>query len=337
MGVLEERLLELEKRVQVLEMKLGMSLERDTQQTNPTDNMQPELMTSVTPEVKLNAYLKQIIPTQQLVSTKPIETNEQQAINPKPNKAANKIDEAVIGKYIIGALASLLVFVAAISLIALVWDQMSPEGKLSLLVFIGLALTTLGYIRVKKHKNPITSILLGTGSGLLFISILAANMAFDLISSTAAFLLAGVWVLFFIVSYKYTQTFFTTIIAYIGSFVAILLGLSLVSGNADFLIVLLFAIVMGLALIWTAQRWLSSGKQLLCTVLTFINIICILFFGSTQNTIDLSNWAFYLTLLMVLIYGLINRIYALLEALNIRGLHLFLGAFVAIITIVGLG
>ena len=108
-------------------------------------------------------------------------------------KVRSKLNEALVGRYLIGALASLLVFVGAVSLVALFWGSLTPLIKLGMLVSVGVILTAAGLVRIKKYNNPITSIILGTGSGLLFISILAANLAFALISSATAYLLAGIW------------------------------------------------------------------------------------------------------------------------------------------------
>ncbi|MDF2822577.1 MAG: hypothetical protein K0R15_3025 [Clostridiales bacterium] len=115
MGTIEERVQVLENRVRELEYRLGLHYQAPQQDMRPPvieyyNNQQPQ----------------------------PTHTESPQAYR--------KFGEAVVGKYIIGALASLLIFVAAISLISLVWNKMSPELKLSLLVAIGLILTTIGTV-----------------------------------------------------------------------------------------------------------------------------------------------------------------------------------------------
>lgn len=355
METIEERVLALEKRMNILEM---MSYNAQTNQSSSAQQKQTDRATAMqNEENQMNQPNNAQSNNTQSNNTQPNNTQSsntqsklpdmlsslrnkevsvQQTINNIPKNTNSKIDEAVFGKYIIGALASLLIFVAAISLIALVWDRLSSETKLSLIVLVGFILTSIGFIRVKKHKNPITSIILGTGSGLLFISILAANMAFALITSTTAFLLAGIWALFFIISYKYTQTFFTTVIAYIGSFIAIILGLTLVESSIDYIVVIIFTISIGAAILVTGYKWLNDTKQLICTLLTLINVSCVLIVGLLYNINILTNWVYYFAVLMLLLHGLTNRVFYLFDKLKLIIWHLFIGAFVALLTMIGL-
>ncbi len=316
MRTIEERVEELEKRVQLLEMK-----------GEEPNYVQPKQPQPIQLEPKQVSAIK-VTPRQTVPYQAPPIT--------QPTKLSSKLDEGVVGKYIVGGLASLLVFVGAISLVALVWDKMSPEIKLALLVLVGLTLTVTGFMRIKNHKNPITSILLGTGSGLLFISILAANMAFDLISSSTAFILAGIWAIFFILSYKITQTFFTTVIAYIGSFIALLLGLSLAVSDMDYIIVIVFTISIGSALLISGYQWLSKGKQLICTLLTLLSVLSILLAGMDAYYDFLTKWVYEFAILLILMYGLANRIYKLMNDLKIIIWQLFLGILLAFITLIGL-
>lgn len=338
MGSLEERIVALEKRINILEMMVGIPFEVETQQINKAQQKSPD---------PVSVIIHQDQQDQQPSSTQPIQIDTlskvqyigaqpQQQGHAKPKQASSKLNEAAFGKYIVGALASILVFVAAISLIALVWDTMSSEAKLSLIILSGIVLTVVGFARVKNHKNPITSILLGTGSGLLFISILAANMAFDLISSNAAFVLAGLWALFFILSYKFTQTFFTTIIAYIGSFIATLLGLTLIRGNSDFIVIVVFTVCIGIAMLVSGYRWLEDSKQFMCTLLILVSMLSILIWGISEHKNLISNWGYYFVVLVLLIHGLLNRILNFMDDLRTQISHIIIGSFVALITLLGL-
>lgn len=326
---MEERIVDLERRINALEMMVGVP--DKASDTTTTDTELEKVYAKPTANIEQGQDVTQSTPYRG-----PIKANVRQMTNTVPKQGSSKLNEAAFGKYIIGALASLLVFVAAISLIALVWDTMSGQVKLLLLVLIGLVLTIIGFMRVKKHKNAITAIILGTGSGLLFISILAAHMAFNLISSTSAFMLAGIWALFFILSYKYTQTFFTTIISYIGSFIAMVMGLTLVKGNIDYIVVVVFTVSVGLAMLVSGYKWLKPTKQLIATLLTLVSIMSILVYGSVDINYILTNWVYYFAVLILLMYGLVNRIYYLLEKLNVKVVHVFIGALAAILTIIGL-
>ncbi|MDF3002134.1 MAG: hypothetical protein K0Q48_2253, partial [Bacillota bacterium] len=211
---------------------------------------------------------------------KPSHQNQQPASGQDAVKnVRSKLNEALVGRYLIGGLASLLVFVGAVSLVALFWGQLTPQMKLSMLVSVGVILTAGGLVRINKHNNPITSIILGTGSGLLFISILAANLAFALISSATAYLLAGIWSVSFMVIYGYTKTFFTTLIAYIGSYIAMGMGIYMAKSSADLFVVIIFTLAVILVLLGSAKRWLDIGKQLICTALSWFSISSLIYGG----------------------------------------------------------
>ena len=224
------------------------------------------------------------------------------------NKGKRKLNEVRVGRYLEGALASLLVFAGAVSLIALFWGDLTPQLKLSLLVSAGVILTAVGLIRIKSHKNAITSIILGTGSGLLFISILAANLAFSLISSTTAYLLAGIWSVAFLVVYGYTRTFFTTLIAYLGSYIAMGMGLFMAKSVTDIFVVIVFTLAVILVMIGSGMKWFDVRKQLLCTGLSWASIGTLIY-GSMnlELFVDSGKIGLVVGLLVLLLYAAWNR------------------------------
>lgn len=238
------------------------------------------------------------------------------------NIVAKKIDskkfkEVIVGKYFIGALASLLIFIAAISLINLVWDSLTPGMKLGILILSGTALTVLGFTLIRKKKNPISSIILGTGAGLLFISILSANMYFKFIESTTAIILVGIWSGFFILSYKYTQVFFTSIIAYIGSYIAIILGLGLIAKSIDYIVLSLFATGVSALMVVTSYKWTNYNRQTLSVILSILSYSTLLLWGMTgKKSLGMSflfYYRFLFTLILIVTYILLNYMYKLID------------------------
>jgi hypothetical protein len=351
-GSLEERVEELEKKVSALENLLSITSQGENKEwigellppktkLNSHQSVK-ELMANFSNQQQRQPQQQQHQPQQQRPQQQQQQQTQQQRpqqqLQPQQNnigKKNSKIREEIFGKYIIGALASLLIFVAAASFIALVWGRISSEIKLLFLVLASMILITIGFVRIKKHNNSITSILLGTGSGLLFISISAAYMAFDFIGSLTAFALAAGWAIFFILSYKYTQTFFTTIIAYIGSYLATFLGLTLVKSNMDYIVVIIFVISIASSMLISGYKWLNHKRQLLCTILTLFSIISIYVFGSFENAV-IPNWIPYFIILVILIHGLTNRIFYLVEKSKMLPAHLIVGICVELITFVGL-
>ncbi len=239
-----------------------------------------------------------IMPKEEVVESENIYTE-----NPK-----YQLKEALVGKYVVGALASLLVFIGAISLVVLLWDQITPAFKLTMLVLVSVAMTTTGYIRIMKKRDHINSIILGTGAGLLFITILSSHMYFGYISSNVAFLLAGLWSILFILAYKYTQTYFTTIIAYIGSYIATILGLSLVNGNIELNVIIAFVTSISLALLTSGYKWLGKKQQLINSVLSLVSYVTVIVWitGNISFEKGTNTDIIYLALLSLIIYVIKN-------------------------------
>lgn len=250
-------------------------------------------------------------------------------------KAKRKLNEALVGRYIIGALASLLVFVGAVSLVALFWKDLTPQMKLGILVTAGSVLTAVGLIRIKKFNNPITSIILGTGSGLLFISILAANLAFALISSTTAYLLAGIWTILFLLIYGYTRTFFTTLIAYIGSYIAMGMGLYMAASSTDLVVVIVFTIAVILVMLGSGKKWLDRGNQLICTALSWVSMISLLYGGIYSAAFfNSGNKGIIFGLLVLVLYAILNRFCYLNEKSGPRYITLIVAIITGLVTFV---
>lgn len=257
-------------------------------------------------------------------------------------ESGRKDKEALVGKYIIGALAAVLIFVAAISFIGLVWNRMTPEIKLLIISLAGIILTVLGFWRRRTRKNPITSIILGTGAGLLFIDILSANLVFHLIGNNMSILLAGLWAVFFILSSRYTELFFTTIIAYIGSYITLILGLVLMNSDAELLMLIVFVSGISAVMIFTALKK-KKAELLTGIILSFASYLTILgrcyLDGLFGGELLLKGYAaqiaviLILSLLMNLFYKEINStdatpvipVYLVVSAATTIGTILFIG------------
>lgn len=182
---------------------------------------------------------------------------------PRPVRSAfvsdeeKKDRESLVGKYLIGALASLLIFIGAASFVAIIWNRISPQMKLTIICTAGLLLTAVGLRISVKKPGVIPSILMGTGSGLVYIGILSASLAFHLVSDQASILLCGVWTLALMFSYRFTGLSFTVFIAYIGSYINLLFQLpgaaKADSGSGYLLLLFLVTAVSGMML-FTLRR-----------------------------------------------------------------------------------
>jgi len=188
------------------------------------------------------------------------------ATYPKPK---SKWTEAIIGKYLVGIIAALLVFAAAISFIILLWDGLMTDLAIFIIVLVaGLAILATGFIRLHKHKNAITSILIGTGAGLVFIALAAGHIAFQLINELTAIGLVLLWSAGLLLSFKYSRLFFTSIIAYTGGFIALMFFYTRVTASIDFITTLIFMfIILGVFLISTSL-WMDKLKQYIAGIMS---------------------------------------------------------------------
>ncbi len=305
------------------------------------------------------AYLESIVrrPAAEKSKTVRLETErnilaEGRAINSKPVKFApnhqgekdrqadgqdsrGKDKEALVGKYLIGALAAVLIFIGAISFIGLIWNTITPEMKLLIISLAGIILTALGFWLIRTKKNAITAIILGTGAGLLFIAILSANLAFHLIGNNASILLAGIWAVFFILSSRYTNMFFTTIIAYIGSYIALLLGLVLMQGDMELLVMIIFA--TGISSVMIYRTFNGNRAELTASILlsilnyTSISIWC--YFDGLFGAQRLLESCFGQSAVIIILYVLMNIFYKIIGKKDAFPIYIGIGVLTTILTI----
>ncbi len=312
---LEQRVLELEEKVRKLEQKvLGTQAQSQQNKLEQSVKFEHNNLTK-------NPYtLKQ----EEVQSPPVVEQNlKQEKVSKK------KIGEAEIGKYFIGVLAAILIFIGAGSFISLIWSSLSDAIRLALISSIGILLTVLGFYLINKSKNPISSLILGTGAGLIFISILSANMFFHFIGDITAIILIGIWAIFFILSYKYTKMFFTTVIAYIGSIVALLLGVTLVQNSIEFIVLMLYVTSIASVLIITSHKWLNEEKKIISILLAMLSYAILLVGGLDKENIEI-----ILFVMMFIEYILFNYLCYKVEKLGKnKWWYLFVNAVMSVVTL----
>lgn len=180
--------------------------------------------------------------------------------------------EQMVGKYIIGALSALLLFIATGSYVSIIWHKMTDDIKLGLIFAVGTILSITGYFFIRKEKNPIFAVILGAGAGVTYIGIISANLAFHKINSITTLILCLIWAILFIVLSNKIDMFFTTIIAYIGSYITLILASNLMNSEKDAVMISIFAIIVTVAIIGNTYR--SNKKKIRTTIfLSFITFI----------------------------------------------------------------
>ena len=177
---------------------------------------------------------------------------------------------------------------------------------------------------------------------MLFIAILSANMAFYLISNNTAIFLSGAWAIAFIMSSRYRDLFFTKIIAYIGSYITLILGLSLMSSNMELLVLTLFVTAISGVMFRTSKFNVKTDSvetdQPTIHMERILNIILSMFsyttiFAGSMLKWGIDGYGIQLGILSV-IYVLLNMLYKVYDIRRKKyPLYLLISLFVTMLTI----
>ena len=125
--------------------------------------------------------------------------------------------EAALGKYLLSAAAAVLVFLAAASLIALLWNSIPDIVKVGAVGVTGVTLTVVGMgmiSRATTNRLPAAT-LTGIGGGLGFVSLVGAVLL-GLLPPLSAFLTLTGWTIILILVAARTRLPYITIITALG-------------------------------------------------------------------------------------------------------------------------
>jgi hypothetical protein len=170
----------------------------------------------------------------------------------------NRSWESWVGRNLIGIIASVLVFVGLIFLGVLVVPRMPDELKILSMFVLSAAFVVPGFILTKKIKNSFTQILLGTGCGAFFISILLTHLFFHAIGDIPAFALLLAWMAASLFVAKTTQSVLVSIIAHVGMIISICY--SFIGGMSDERVLLLLAYQVAATVVIIVGNILCSKK-----------------------------------------------------------------------------
>lgn len=304
MASTKDRLKELENRVQVLEvevLRLRCALD------NKGLRARPSAMT-ITETVESDEFLKdgalnEPVSGPMLTQAGSPEKDRlpKNTLHKKPSFFDRIKDrESLIGKYFVGALASLLILIAAASFIAIVWNQISSEVKLGAVGGAGIILTAIGLVMTLRKANSISPILLGTGIGLVYLTIMSANLVFNMIPYEVSALLCVVWTLIVLLSHRYTRLAFTLIIGALGSSINLYFSILYVKNAEDVLLIIAYTSAISLMLI-LISRELDKWRHLISIFFSYFQFFYIFWATVRYFQLSLSYVQSLIVLLMVLI------------------------------------
>lgn len=328
METMKNRLDELEIRVQKLERELQVIQGRQKNQLSKSESDLFVTDEAVPNEPKLQVPPVRAISDQEEEVDKSTIFGEsleegflsEQKTRRKSFLAKIKDNESLVGKYFIGALASLLIFIAAASFIAIVWNRISPQIKLAAVSMVGLLLTSFGFKMTLRKASNVSSIVFGTGIGLVYISIVSANLVFSLISHEASALLCVLWTLMILLSHRYTKLYFTIVIAAIGSFINLCFELGYVETSSDIMLIIAYTSVVAMMLLYMSHG-LDKVRNVISIIFVFFNFGLIFekTYGFWHSPYPLAQTV--VTLIMVLVA---NWMYCLANRENIRYTYLII-------------
>jgi len=304
---IELRLQILEKEIQILRNEQKKEIPKDIILADEglTNNAISQDKSKL--EKELNEKMKEVKFSDRILTEKSFIEEE---IKSKQSLKKSEDNESLVGKYLVGALASLLIFIAATSFVAMVWNKISPEIKLSVVGISGLVLTVYGFKMTLKKPSNVSSIILGTGIGLVYIAAVSASLVFLLISHEVSALLCVLWTLIILFSYKFTKLYFTIIIASIGSFINLCFELNYVDSIQDIMLIIIHTSFVTVMLLYMSN-FLDKTRNTISIFFAFFNfalIFLVIFFTwNFEYSLALTTVTIILMLISNWMYRLANK------------------------------
>ena len=160
-------------------------------------------------EVKTSPSFQHITPPQVIQKTVPVEIMSKTKDEPRTF-------ESLLGRNVIGIVASILVFIGLIFLGTLIYKQITDDVKILAMFTLSAIITAIGVSLTLKKRNNFTIILSGCGCGSFFISILLTHVYFNKIIDIIAFSLLLIWMAITLYMSKKLSSTLLSIVAHTG-------------------------------------------------------------------------------------------------------------------------
>lgn len=165
----------------------------------------------------------------QTFEAQPAGPNERPTFEAQPAKQSlwKRIGgEKQLGRYLLSLAASLLILMAAASLVALLWNAVPHYVKILIIGVVAAALTGVGTrLSLRPGGNKVAAAtVMGTGGGLGFVAIIGGVLLSGTIPPGAAILLLTAWSVVLILLAGKARTFFAALIVGAGGIVTVILA-----------------------------------------------------------------------------------------------------------------
>ncbi len=118
------------------------------------------------------------------------------SVHPSPPskvKKQNKSLENVVGRNLMGILASILIFIGMILFATVAYEAFGKTARVFFVYAISGVLLTIGLIGMRKNRNAFYLSLAGCGVGAVYISLFLTYGYFELISGFTLYILLAIW------------------------------------------------------------------------------------------------------------------------------------------------
>lgn len=247
------------------------------------------------------------------------------------NTKNEKYSESLVGKYFIGALASLLIFIGAASFLAMIWNDIGDWVKVGIILASGILLATAGFVMFKKTttgdpSSTVADIVFSTGSGLIYLALLSSSILFYLVNGLVSLALCLIWSIVLMYLYRYINRFLCMIIAYMGGYISFWLATPVLGEGLNASILFFFILFLSAAMIYMTYR---SSKAKYSVVLLAISFL----FGSyvLANNVHTSQSDLWSMVSLLILFLLKNLIYHVYNSRMSYKAYLLAGIFFAVV------
>ena len=152
--------------------------------------------------------------------------DEQEISEAKPSLWKRVGGEKQLGRYLLSLAASLLILMAAASLVALLWNAIPHYAKILLIGVIALVMTGFGTrFALRPNSNRVAAAtIMGTGGGLGFVAIIGGVLLDNTIPPQIAIILLTAWSITLIVLASKARIFFAALTVGAGGIITVILA-----------------------------------------------------------------------------------------------------------------
>jgi len=247
------------------------------------------------------------------------------------DKSSKKIQtESWIGKFLMGAIASILIFIALITFAKIFLPYLTDTVKIILMFVASIALTVVGFIfNKKKPENTFYKSLLGCGSGCIYLSILVTGVYFKAIDLIVMYILFAIWAVIIIFFKKDKNDWLFFAIGNLGYLVSIIFTCGLKDNT---LIIPLLIYVVVICVIYQIMYWKNVYQRYAQNV---INTLSLIIFQMIMTALFKGNGLLYPVGIVTMVYTfVVFMAYILLDVIKYQIVHFYIAAFNSVMFII---